>query len=114
MNNSNFIRIVLVSFFLTCIPLTGIHAQIQPSHSHTTSSSSSDWFYPIALGIGAVSGVVVVNVLTSGYVGVLPTSVGVVGVGPIADATAVGLSRVYAIVGVVVGGWLADWVYGNI
>lgn len=70
-----------------------------------------DWFYPLIVGTGAILGVLAVNFLAQGYVGVVPGPGGLAGVGPIADSSDFALSRFYAIVGAVVGGWVANWLY---
>jgi len=70
-----------------------------------------DWIYPLILGTGAILGVLAVNFLAQGYVGVAPGPGGLAGVGPVADSSDFALSRFYAVVGAVIGGWMANWLY---
>lgn len=95
---------------LVAVMPMAVHAQA-PGKAPTAASQEFDWIYPLFLAGGAVAGVVVINLLTSGYVGVLPIAPGTVGVGPITDSTATALSRVMAVTGIVTGGWIANWLY---
>lgn len=103
------ILIAAVVALVAFMPMV-VNAQA-PGQAQTQSAEEMDWFYPLFLAAGAVAGVVVINLFTSGYVGVLPLSTGTSGVGPITDATATGLSRVMAVTGIVTGGWIANWLY---
>jgi|GEM_PF-2335087 len=103
--------IVAVIALIGLLPVTQASAQA-PVNSQTVAAEKLDVLYPFVLAAGAVTAVIVVNYLTSGgYIGVLPMHVGVTGVGPITDATATALSRVYAVTGAVVGAWIANWLY---
>jgi len=86
-------------------------AQTQGQAQTETYSYADDWFYPLFLGAGAVAGVVVINLLTSGYVGNIPYYTGMSSAVETADMTATALSRVWAVTGVVIGGWVANWLY---
>lgn len=70
-----------------------------------------DWIYPLVLGTGAILGVLAINFLAQGYVGVVPGPGGLAGVGPVADSSDFALSRFYAVAGAVIGGWMANWLY---
>ena len=103
------ILIAAVVALVAIMPMA-VHAQA-PGQAPTPATEEMDWFYPLFMAAGAVAGVVAVNLFTSGYVGMLPYTTGLSGVGPITDATATGLSRVMAVTGIVTGGWIANWLY---
>lgn len=105
-------RKILITAVVALLAFMPMAVQAQaPAQAPTQTADEIDYFYPWFLAAGAVAGVVVVNLFTSGYVGQLPYTTGLTGVSTIGDATATGLSRVMAVVGIVTGGWVANWLY---
>lgn len=105
-------RKLLLAFAISLIAVMPLSARAQaPSQAQTAAAQEIDYVYPFFLAAGAVGSVIVLNLLTSGYVGALPISVGTAAVGSPVNLTETALSRVYAVTGIVVGGWLANWLY---
>ncbi len=106
-------RKLLIAAAVALIGLMPMSASAQLPAGEQPYTYGEDVFYPLFLAVGAVAGVVGVNLLTSGYVGVIPWYTGITSPvnAPVADMTATALSRVYAVTGVIVGGWIANWLY---
>ncbi len=98
-----------------CLAMTALPGRAQVPLQLPTEPQpyTEDWLYPLVLATGAVAGVVGINLLSTGYAGFLPSSVANATSGPVADATVLGLSRLYTVVGAVTGGWIANWLYSG-
>jgi len=89
------------------LPITGYsQAQEQPP-------PPSDTFYPYAVGLGAIIGVVGTQVILFGSAGFpfLESTVGPTAT--IAPEISVGVSRMFAVTSAVVGAWIANWLYDH-
>ncbi len=108
-------RKFLIAAVVALVAIMPIAASAQsPSQGQTAGYNyNDDFIYPLVLGVGALLGVIAVNVVSSGYVGVIPYQTGLAAqsTAAVTDWTATALSRVYAVTGVVVGGWIANWLY---
>ncbi len=83
-----------------------------PTAEASTSAQPPTDLRPIAIGLGAIAGVVVFNVAVLG-VGALPGGFAY-GAGAVVPAEmSVAMSRVYATTAAVIGGWIGYYSYGR-
>ncbi|MBI1207650.1 MAG: hypothetical protein GC191_10235 [Azospirillum sp.] len=104
-------RLVLVAMIalIGVLPLS-VQAQTQPQP--TPVSQGPGVLYPIALGLGAIVGVIAYNVAAGGVATVpFVTSVAPVAQVSAADA-ALATNRLMTVTAAVVGAWVANWLYG--
>lgn len=87
------------------VPGPGPHTFDTSPPAATRESPANDWVYPFVLGVGAIAGVVIYNVVTTGIFFRPP------GVGFRVGFDDLAMSRVYAVTAAVVGGWIANWLY---
>lgn len=100
------IAALAVGLVLTA-PMTGFAQAPRGAAPTATTGASEDWLYPLVLGGGAVAGVLLYNVATTGLIFVAP------GTGSRVSFSDVAMSRVYAVSAAVVGGWIANWLYSG-
>jgi hypothetical protein len=90
-------------------PLRAQTAQ-QPNSAAAPAAAASDDMLPIVIGLGAIAGVVTFNVLALGLEA-LPGGLAYGGAATVPAEISVAVSRVYATVSAVIGGWLANYAY---
>ncbi len=87
-------------------------ASASPTAAAITPAQPAPDLRPIAIGLGAIAGVVVFNVAVLG-VGALPGGFAY-GAGAVVPAEmSVAMSRVYATTAAVIGGWIGYYSYGR-
>lgn len=108
------LTIIMVAFVALALRLELADAQTTgavPAAAATPAQPSTD-LRPIAIGLGAIAGVVVFNVAVLG-VGALPGGFAY-GAGAVVPAEmSVAMSRVYATTAAVIGGWIGYYSYGR-
>jgi len=96
--------IILVSIF----PMAGYsQTQEQPP------PPLSETFYPYAVGLGAIIGVVGTQFILFGSAGFPFMESTVAPATSIAPEISVGVSRMFAVTSAVVGAWIANWLYDH-
>jgi hypothetical protein len=73
----------------------------------------SETFYPYAVGLGAVIGVVGTQFILFGSAGFPFMESTVAPATTIAPEISVGVSRMFAVTSAVVGAWIANWLYDH-
>jgi hypothetical protein len=73
----------------------------------------SETFYPYAVGLGAIIGVVGTQFILFGSAGFPFTERTVSPAISIAPEISVGVSRMFAVTSAVVGAWIANWLYDH-
>lgn len=97
----------IVTFILSLLPTPG---QSQAQHLPPLPSETA---YPYVVGLGAIAGMVVTQVVLFGSAG-FPFFAGSVAPGTtIAAEVSGGISCMYAITSAVVGAWIANWYYDH-
>lgn len=97
--------IVLIAM-IGILPVTGYsQTQEQPPPSET--------FYPYAVGLGAIIGVVGTQFMLFGSAGFPFMESTVTPATSIAPEISVGVSRMFAVTSAVVGAWIANWLYDH-
>jgi hypothetical protein len=102
------LRAFLIAGITLGILLQPVTASAQPARPAT---EQMDW-RPIAIGLGAVAGVVAFNVLVLG-VDALPGSLGYGAGATVPAEMSVAMSRVYAMASAVAGGLIAWYGFGR-
>jgi hypothetical protein len=87
-------------------------ASAQPAQAVQTQASGRGPLYPLAVGAGAIAGVIIYNLATVGVSGA-PLLARATTTGAMLTARAAAENRFYTISSAVVGAWLANWLYGN-
>ena len=107
-------RLVMVALILLIgagsLMSVPVHAQPAPAAPPDVQGSGS--LYPIAVGLGAIAGVAVYNMATFGVSGV-PYLAPAATTGAMVTAAAIAQNRLYTVVSAAIGGWVANWLYGN-
>ncbi|CAK0748466.1 membrane hypothetical protein [uncultured Gammaproteobacteria bacterium] len=83
------------------------------TQAQAPTAAKSDAVYPIVLAAGALVGVVVTNLWSSGLVGTLPLRVGYPITTGILSPAAAAASRIFVITSGVMGAWIASALYGK-
>jgi hypothetical protein len=73
----------------------------------------SDTFYPYAVGLGAIIGVVGTQFVLFGSAGFPFMERTVAPAITVAPEISVGVSRMFAVTSAVVGAWIANWLYDH-
>jgi len=95
--------IVMISIF----PIMGY------SQTQEQALPPSETFYPYAVGLGAIIGVVGTQFILFGSSGFPFLERTVAPAASIAPEISVGVSRMFAVTSAVVGAWIANWLYDH-
>jgi hypothetical protein len=105
--------LVLVTIGLLAGQPSPLRAQtVQQPSSAAAPATVTDDMLPIVIGLGAIAGVVTFNVLALGLEA-LPGGLAYGGAATVPAEMSVAMSRVYATVSAVIGGWLANYAYSQ-
>ncbi len=88
------------------LPITGYSKTHEPP-------PPSETFYPYAVGLGAILGVVGTQAVLFGSAGFPFLESTVAPAATIAPEISVGVSRMFAVTSAVVGAWIANWLYDH-
>jgi hypothetical protein len=95
------------------LPLVSTPSHAQPDTvTPTEVRGNSGSLYPIVVGLGAIAGVAVYNMASFGVSGV-PYLAPAATTGAMVTAGAIAQNRLFTVVSAVIGGWVANWLYGN-
>lgn len=91
---------------------TGMAQTVTPAAApKPVAAAEFDW-KPIAIGLGAIAGVVVFNATAIGWQA-LPGGLGLAAGATVPAEASVAISRVYATASAVIGAWIAYYAYGT-
>ena len=98
---------------IALIVLIGILPIASYAKTQEQTPPPSETFYPYAVGLGAIIGVVGTQMVLFGSAGFPFLESTVAPAATIAPEISVGVSRMFAVTSAVVGAWIANWLYDH-
>lgn len=100
--------LIMLIALIAIFPIAGYSYQTQEA-----SPPPSETFYPYAVGLGAIIGIVGSQFILFGSAGFPFVESAVAPATSIPPEISVGVSRMFAVTSAVVGAWIANWLYDH-